>query len=112
MSLLSGIIKGESPHAAKQLAHLINIIKAFGWNALNDNRTIKPNMRQAQLYIRKNADLFKKLFPTIKENLSNIKKGDVVDIINPLLIEMWHVQIIGNIDNASLELLRPINKIT
>lgn len=106
MSLLSEIIRFDSPIVAKQLAHLINIIKELGWDSFNDNRTIKPNIRRAFLYVRKH--LKKKAFQEMFHfSLNNIKQNTFVDTINPLLIQMWHVQIIGDPGAASLELLQP-----
>lgn len=106
MSLLTGITRKESPEVAKCLAHLIAIVKALGWDSLIDTKEIKPNIRRAQLYIRKHEDEFTKLFKT---PFHNIHKNQVVDMINPFLIHMWHIQIIGGTDVASLELLRKIN---
>lgn len=102
MSLIRGILHDESPEAAKCLAHLIEIIKALGWESLIDEREIKPNIRRAQLYIRRHADELTKIY---KIPFHNISKNNVVDTINPLLIHMWHVQIIGDMGKASLELL-------
>lgn len=106
MSLLKEITLGESPEIAKSLAHLINFVKALGWDSLIDRRQIKPNIRRGQLYIRKHADEFTKLF---KRSFHNIPRNEIVDTINPFLIEMWHVQVVGNPDQASLQLLRKIN---
>ncbi|CAH6419708.1 Hypothetical protein HVR_LOCUS784 [uncultured virus] len=108
MSLLSGIIKGNSPDAAKKLGYLIAIVKELGWDSLMDTRTIKPNLRRTQLYIRKNSKEFSRLF-----GISDIVgKNDVVDVINPFLIEIWHIQIIGDTGAASLELLFRNNNFT
>lgn len=106
MSILSEIIRYDSPKVAKQLAHLINIIKELGWNSLNDTRTIKPNIRRGFLYVKKHSK--KKSFQELFD-FHNIKQSTFVDTINPLLIQMWHVQIIGDPNSASLELLRPID---
>lgn len=105
MSLLSGIINGETPVVAKQLAHLLTMVKVMGWDGFRDTRTIKPNLRQAQLYLRRNAAILTTLFPGT--DYSNIQKNDVVDVLNPFLIQMWHLQIIGDTAAASLQLLRP-----
>lgn len=102
MSLLSGIIKGDSPDAAKRLGHLIALIKELGWESFRDPNIIKPNMRRTQLYIRRNSKELNRLF-NIDE--ASITKNNVVDIINPLLIQFWHVQIIGDTEAASLQLL-------
>jgi hypothetical protein len=102
MNLLSGIIKGDSSFETKQLAYLINIIKQLGWESFTDKRTIKPNLRRTQIYLRKHSKNLKELF---KVSFDKIGKKDIVDTLNPFLIEMWHVQIIGTIDEASLELL-------
>ena len=103
MSLLTGIIRGNSPLEAKQLAHLINIIRALGWGSLMDPIIIKPNLRSCELYIRKYAPILSELYNV---DFTTIKRKDIVDTINPFLIQMWHVQIIGNVEAASLELLR------
>lgn len=105
MSLLSEIINYESPVVSKQLAYLIIIIKNLGWQSLMDKRTIKPNLRRCQLYIRKHAAEMAKLFAP---SFQNLKKDSVVDTINPFLIQMWHIQIIGSPEAASLELLQTI----
>ena len=105
MSLLSSITKGDSPDAAKCLAHLIAIVRTMGWNSLTDQSEIKPDIRSAQLYIRRHANEFTKLYGM---SFHNISKDKVVDTINPLLIHMWHVQIVGDTNNAYLELLRKI----
>jgi len=107
MSLLSEIIRSDSPLVAKQLAYLIDIIKQLGWDSLNDNRTIKPNLRRTQVYLHKRSAKFKELFGI---SCDTINKQDVVDIINPILIEYWHIQIIGDSNNASLQLLHSIKK--
>lgn len=113
MSLLSGIIKDESPVPAKQLAYLINIIKELGWESLTDKRTIKPNVRRGQLYIRKHAIKLMELFGKEPKRLStgisfyNLDRNKLIDMINPLLIEMWHIQIIGTSNAASLQFLIP-----
>lgn len=106
MSVLSEIIRYDSPEVAKQLAHLINIVKELGWNSLTDTRTIKPNIRRAFLYVKKHSKKkhFQELF-----DFHNISQKTFVDTINPLLIQMWHVQIIGYPNSASLELLLPIS---
>lgn len=106
MSLLKGITHGESPEVAKCLAHLIAVVKCLGWESLMDTNEIKPNIRRAQLYIRKNAEEFTKIF---KMSFHNVPKNEVVDTINPFLIDMWHIQIVGGTDRASLQLLRKIN---
>ena len=102
MSLLSELIRHDSPDQAKRLAHLLNIIKHLGWESFNDPRTIKPTLRRCELYIRRNS---KKLEILFGQSFDKITRNDIVDIINPYLIEMWQVQIIGTIDAASLELL-------
>lgn len=106
MSILSEIIRYDSPKVAKQLAHLINIIRELGWNSFTDTRTIKPNIRRGFLYVKKHSK--KKSFQDLfNPSLNNITQNNFVDTINPLLIQMWHVQIIGDPDAATLELLRP-----
>jgi hypothetical protein len=105
MSLLSIIIKGNTTVPAKQLAYLIAIIKKLGWNSLNDSRTIKPDLDNCQHYISKHSSHLEELFDT---SFLTKDKNDIVDIINPFLIKMWHIQIIGTIDAASIELLRPV----
>lgn len=102
MSLLTEIIKGDTPDIAKKLGYLISLVKELGWDSLMDARTIKPNLRQCQLYIRKNGKELTRLFGIP----SNINKNEVVDVVNPFLIEIWHIQIIGNSGAASLQLLR------
>jgi hypothetical protein len=115
MSLLQGILKNkgevqfpsvskDESDRAKRLAYLIAIVRAFGWESLIDTRAIKPNLRQAQLYIRKNMQELNRLFDI---DFSKIKRGDIVDIINPILISMWHVQIVGSPESAYLEMLIP-----
>lgn len=106
MSLLSSITRGDSPEPAKCLAHLIAIIRTLGWDSLMDPREIKPNIRSAQLYIRRHAEEFTKLYGM---SFHNISKNKVVDTINPLLIHMWHVQIVGDTNRASLELLQKVS---
>jgi hypothetical protein len=102
MSLLSEIIRHDSPLVAKQLAHLINIVKHLGWESFNDPRTIKPTLRRCELYIRRNSKRLEELFG---RSFEKIRSNDVVDVINPYLIKMWQIQIIGTIDAASLQLL-------
>lgn len=106
MSLLSELIRNESPVVAKQLAHLLNMVKQLGWESFNDPRIIKPTLRPCELYIRRNCEKLKELFGT---SFDKVKKKDIVDVINPYLIEMWQVQIIGTVDAASLQLLTKIN---
>ena len=106
MSLLSSITHGDSPEPAKCLAHLIAIVRALGWESLMDPRHIKPNIRSAQLYIRKHAKELSKLYGI---SFYNIEKNKVVDTINPLLIHMWHIQIVGDTNIAYLELLQKIS---
>lgn len=101
MSSLSDMIKGEHPDGVKKMAHLVGFIKELGWDSLLDNKIIKPNLRRTQLYIRNNIQELHRLFQII-----DIKdKNDVVDIINPLLIEHWHIQILGDTSSAYLQLL-------
>lgn len=105
MNVLNELLKDGTdaiPIQAKQLAHLINIVKELGWDSLMDPRHIKPNLRKAQLYIRKHHNEFQQIF-----NISDkdVNRNNIVDIINPYLIEMWHIQIIGTFDDASLQLL-------
>ena len=102
MSLLSGIIKGDSPDTAKRLGHLVCLIKELGWESFRDPNIIKPNMRRAQLYIRRNSKELDRLFGISKETIT---KNNVVDIINPFLVQFWHIEIIGYIEAASLQLL-------
>lgn len=106
MGLLQEILKGgfgETPDQAKCLAHLVAIVKCLGWNSFVDTNEIKPNTRSAQLYIRKNACEFTRLYGI---NFNNLPKHKLIDTINPILIKMWHVQIIGDSSKARLELLR------
>lgn len=110
MSIRSRIIDADlSPDEkkiAQQLDELLNIVKSFGWESLTDARIIKPNMRAAQLYLRRNAKLLTTLFPNCKISFDTLSKQEVVDRINPLLINIWHIQIIGDPHSASIELLR------
>ena len=89
-----------------QLTCLVDILKAFGWTSPKDTRTIKPNIRSAQLYLRRHSKELKELFPDCNIPFETLSKQSIVDEINPLLIHMWHIQIIGNTSSASLELLR------
>ena len=100
------ITNGNSSDVAKCLAHLIAIIKSLGWDSLIDKRTIKPNIRSAQLYIRKHADELTKLYDV---PFNNISKNNIVDTINPLLIHIWHIQIVGDKNYAYLQLLQKIS---
>lgn len=107
MSLLANIIRDPENEPAKRAAYLINIVRELGWDSLVDPRTIKPNLRRAQLYIRKHAEILNKIFKGFGEvnDFTTIDRNDVVDIMNPYLIPIWHVQIVGTIDAASLEFL-------
>lgn len=96
-------LNDEEERAFRQLTILLDIIKALGWEDISDTRIIKPNMRRAQLFIRKNYEKLMELFPEIQ--LNKLSRQDVVDTINPLLIQMWHIQIIGEPTSASLERL-------
>ena len=91
-----------------QLNHLDNIIKVLGWGSVMDTRTIKPNIRQVQLHLRKKAQILSELFPEDMIPFATLSKQTVVDAINPLLIRMWHVQIIGGPNAASLQLLKKV----
>ena len=103
MSLLSGILRGDAPEPAKRMGHLIALIKELGWDSFLDPRTIKPSTRRAELYLRKHdAELFK-LFG---KHFTKIPRDEIVDALNPLFVEMWQVQIIGDPMAASLQLLR------
>lgn len=92
MNLISGILKDKSPIEAKRLAYLIDIIKQLGWDSFLDKRTIRPNLRRGELYIRKHATKLTELFDY---SFHNINKNNLIDTLNPLLIEMGHVQITG-----------------
>lgn len=105
MSITTHTLSPEDARSAKQLTQLLNIVKAFGWDSLVDVRVIKPNMRAAQLYLRKHVKMLTELFPDEQIAWTTVTKQDVVDKINPLLIRMWHVHIIGDPKAASLELL-------
>lgn len=105
MSLLTNIINnpGSDSIVAKQLAYLINIVRQLGWDSLADTRTIKPNIRRCLVYIRKHKNVISTMFPDII--CSTLNRFNLVNIINPILIHFWHVQIIGSMDLASLERL-------
>lgn len=111
MSLLTEIIRSseseEISPLAKQSAHLLKIVQALGWDSFADPRTIKPNLRAAQRYLHKNADKLATLFSDVVP-FSTIKKENLIDALNPMLIQVWHVQIIGTTTAASLELLQKI----
>lgn len=106
MSLLNDILHAKGNKPEKKLAYLINIIKELGWDSFLDTRTIKPNLRRTQLYIRKKSKILRDLF---EMDFDDIDKDNIVDLINPLLIEFWHIQIIGNINSASLQRLIIMN---
>ncbi len=92
----------KTPINARKLAYLIEIIHALGWESFRDTDIIKPNLMGCKQYLINNKIDIKKLFGIQPHTIS---EEDVVDVINPLLIEYWHVQIIGDVDSASLELL-------
>lgn len=108
MSLLDEILHKDAttvPVQAKQLAHLINLVKIMGWTSFMDNREIRPNIRAAQLYIRKHS---KELVTMFNEKFANPSKNDIVDLLNPFLTALWHVRMAeGIIDPTKdrLELL-------
>lgn len=115
MSLLQSILKNtgevefpvvskDHSDRSKRLGHLIALLQAMNWESLIDTRTIKPNLRQAQLYIRKNHSELTRLFGL---DFGKISRPTIVDTINPLLITMWHVQIVGSPEAATLEMLIP-----
>lgn len=106
MSLLNDILHAKGNKPEKKLAYLINIIKELGWDSFLDTRTIKPNLRRTQLYIRKKSKILRDLF---EMDFDDIDKDNIVDLINPLLIEFWHIQIIGNVNSASLQRLIIMN---
>jgi len=101
MSLLQNIIDDSEPNAQKA-AYMIEIIRKLGWESFVDGRTIKPDIRKTYTYVRKKYNTLSKLFGPI---FNHVKIEDLVDVINPLLIEIWHVQIIGGPDAAKLEFL-------
>lgn len=109
MSISQQIVEADlgedKTKVASQLSYLIDIIRTFGWNSFSDNRTIKPNVRGTQMFMRRKAKILTSLFPNCKIPFENLSKQDVVDMINPLFIELWHVQIVGNSQGASLERL-------
>ena len=102
MSLLGELLRHDSPPEAKRLAHLLNMVTHLGWESFNDPRTIKPTIRRCELYIRRNSSKLEALFNI---SFNKISRNDIVDIINPYLIKMWQVQIVGTLDAASLQLL-------
>ena len=108
MSLLTQILQSDESPLAKQSAYLIYIIKELGWDSLTDPRIIKPNLRRAQVYLRKKAADLTKLFSEENIPFTTIERNTIVDAINPLLIRIWHIQIIGTTAAASLELLQKI----
>jgi len=103
MSLLYTIINDTmaSPNAKKS-AYLIIIIKQLGWTSLTDKSVIKPSLQKTEVYLRKNGKILSTLFGI---DFSAITRDDIVDTINPLLIHIWQVQIVGDPTQASLELL-------
>jgi hypothetical protein len=104
MSLKQYLMSGDTSVEAQKMAYLIKMVKELGWDSLMDPRAIKPCLRKAQVYIRNHEILFSELFG---ENFKKIKKEDLVDVINPHLVHIWHIQIVGDYKSAALELLRP-----
>lgn len=106
MSLLSNIINDiDASVDAKKLAYLLIIIKRLGWESFKDTRVIKPFLRKTELYLRKHAKVLNQIFQI---DFSTLKRDDIVDTLNPLLIHIWQTQIIGDTSAASLELLLPV----
>lgn len=106
MDLLNIIIEDEEASIeAKRSAYLIIFIKQLGWSSLTDKSVIKPTSEKLCRFLQRNS---KTLYDIFGIQFSSIKSDDVVDVVNPLLINIWHIQIIGSLSSASLELL--INK--
>lgn len=83
-------------------SELVKIIKCLGWSSFGDDREIKPNIRSGYLYMRKHQIFLREIFGN---SINKLDKNNLVNIINPFLISMWHVQIIGNNSLSKLELL-------
>lgn len=102
MSLAKDIINKDSPIIARQLFHLIKLIKLMGWESFLDDREICPNFRRAIVYLKKYSIELSELF---KDEFKNINKNNLLEILNPILIEMWHVNIIKSDNGYNLQLL-------
>jgi hypothetical protein len=106
MSEMYQMMNSNESDASKGSIRLYEIVKALGWQSFRDNRAIKPNLRSAQKYIHKHAAHLGQLFPDI--DFRKLAKDVIVDIINPLIIEKWHAQIVGTTALAWLELLQKV----
>lgn len=103
MEHITQVLYSNIDDEAKALTHLLAIVKMFGWETIRDKRIIKPNMRAAQLYIRRNKTRLSIIFKT---SFDNVTRENVVDFINPFLIQMWRVQIEGTPDKSSLNIVK------
>lgn len=93
----------------KRAAYLLAILRTLGWCSVTDPTSHKLNATLTKKYIRKHSKHLGKLFD---EKFVDLAKADIItliDTINPHLIYLWHVQIIGTVANASLQLLKPLS---
>lgn len=112
MSLLSGLLQGNlssnitdaERRDTQVLAQLLKIIKVLGWDSLVDIRSITPNLRATQVYLRKHTKTLQQLYQL---DFEHITRDTLIDTINPLLLTYWHIQIVGSPTNAHLERLIP-----
>lgn len=102
MELSEIIYNKKAPLVARKLSHLIKIIQSLGWESFLDTDIIQPNLSMCKQYLIHNKVHIKKLFKIYPHTVT---LDDIVNIINPFLIEFWHVQIVGSTDRAYLELL-------
>ena len=95
---------GEEDNTRKG-AYILAILRALGWTSPSDTAVKKPNIVLAKKYIRKQHKSLVKLFGEEFNELNRKDTMIIIDTINPHLIHFWHVQIIGNVEEAKLELL-------
>lgn len=93
--------------STKQAAHLLAILQALGWKSIADRTEKKPNMSLARKYMRKNHKALTKLFGQEFVGLNKTDAYNIIDTLNPHLVRLWHVQIVGNADTAMIQLLMP-----
>jgi hypothetical protein len=94
--------------STKRAAHLLAIIRTLGWKSITDRTEKKPNMALARKYIRKNNKALIKLFGCEFSNLNTTEAHNIIDVLNPHIIHLWHAQIVGTIDRATIELLMTV----
>ena len=106
MDVIQHATKFAEEDTTKQGAYLLAILRALGWSSMLDQSVKKLNIALARKYIRKHNKHIMKLFGPEFAELAKSDAFMLVDVINPYLIYLWHAQIIGTPDSASLQLLK------